>query len=286
VTTPDVLRADRDAPATTPSDPPPTAPPDGPLFGPVASSEWTKLRSVPSTAWSLLATVGITAALGALLSWAYVHRYPRIAVRDRLTFDPTLHSLRGLFLAQLAIGVLGVLVMSAEYATGLIRTTLAAVPQRRTLYAAKITVFGTVALVVGEAASFAGFLIGQAILASRDIGVGLGDPGVLRAVLGAGLYLALVGLLGLGLGAILRRTAGAITTFMALVLVLPVLAQALPSPWDDDVSKYLPASAGVAMFAVRPDSSLLRPGAGLLVLLGWVAATLLLGGWLLQRRDA
>ncbi len=234
----------------------------------------------------MLATIGITAGFGALLSWAFVHRYPRLGLRDRLTFDPTLHSLRGLFLAQLAIGVLGVLVMSAEYATGTIRTTLAAVPQRRTLYAAKVTVFGVVGLVVGVAASCAGFFVGQSILSSRHIEASIGDPGVLRAVLGAGLYLALVGLMGLGLGAILRRTAGAVATLMALVLVLPILAQALPSPWNDDVSQYLPARAGAAMFAVRPDTTLLGPGAGLLVLLGWTAAILLLGGWLLQHRDA
>ena len=108
----------------------------------VVRSEWTKIRSVRSTVWSLFATFGITVGLGALFCFAYVRRYDHLNIRQRLTFDPTVQSLRGLFLAQIAIGVLGVLVISSEYATGLIRTTLTAVPQRRTLLAAKAVVFG------------------------------------------------------------------------------------------------------------------------------------------------
>jgi ABC-type transport system involved in multi-copper enzyme maturation permease subunit len=254
------------------------------------ASEWTKLRSVRSTIWSLFATLGITIGFGALLCFAYVSRYDQLSIRERLTFDPTAQSLRGLFLAQLAIGVLGVLVISSEYASGAIRTTLAAVPQRRVILAGKAIAFGAVALVVSMVAVFTAFIVGQAVLTSKHVGVSLGDPGVLRAVLGAGAFLAIVGLLGLGIGTIVRRTAGAIATLLGLVLVLPLLAQALPSPWNNDVSKFLPsgigAGLGSAMLSVRPDPASLSPGVALLVLMGWVTATFGIGAFLISRRDA
>ena len=134
------------------------------LLPAVIRSEWTKLRSVRSTVWSLVATFGITVGFGVLLSWAYISRYDRLSLRERFTFDPTAHSLRGLFLAQLAIGVLGVLIMTSEYTTGLIRTTFTAVPQRRSVLAAKAIVFGAAAFVVSMVSVFVAFFAGQAIL--------------------------------------------------------------------------------------------------------------------------
>jgi len=256
------------------------------LLPAVMHSELTKLRSVRSTIWSLIATFGITVGFGALFCWAFISRYDRLGLREKLTFDATQHSLRGLFLAQLAIGVLGVLVMTSEYATGLIRTTLTAVPQRRTVLAAKAITFGVVATVVSMVSVFVAFLLGQAILHGKHLGVGLGDPHVLRAVVGAGAYLAFVGLFGLALGTILRRTAGAIATLFGLVLVIPLLAQALPSPWNDDISKVLPSRLGEALFSVRPDSALLSPGTALLVLGVWLVASFALATILLVRRDA
>jgi ABC-2 type transport system permease protein len=280
------------APPTTAA----TTPPDGavtPVPGPrgrllpaVIRSEWTKIRSVRSTVWSLFATFGITVGLGALFCFAYVRRYDHLNIRQRLTFDPTVQSLRGLFLAQIAIGVLGVLVISSEYATGLIRTTLAAVPQRRLLLAAKAVVFGAVALVVSMISVFVAFFVGQAVLHGKHLGVSLGDPHVLRAVLGAGVYLAIVGLLGLALGAIVRRTAGAIATLFAVVLVLPLLTRALPNPWDTDIGKFLPAELGAAMFNVRPDSSLLSPGTALVVALVWLVVAFTIAAVVITRRDA
>jgi ABC-2 type transport system permease protein len=255
------------------------------LFPAVVRSELTKLRSVRSTIWSLIATFGITVGFGALFSWAYVNRYDSLSLRERLTFDPTAHSLRGLFLAQLAIGVLGVLVISSEYATGLIRTTFTAVPQRRTVIAAKAVTFGAVALVVSMASAFVAFVVGQAILNGKNLGVTLSDPHVLRAVLGAGAYLTIVGLLGLAIGTILRRTAGAIATLFGLVLVFPLLAQALPSPWNHDISKYLPSQLGEAMFSVRPDADLLSPGTALFVVAIWLVVTFGLAAFLINKRD-
>jgi ABC-type transport system involved in multi-copper enzyme maturation permease subunit len=249
------------------------------------TSEWTKLRSVRSTLWLLFATFGIAVGFGLLLSFAYVARYDRLSINERLTFDPTAHSLRGLFLAQIAIGVLGVLIVSSEYATGLIRTTMTAVPQRRTVLAAKALVFGAAALVVDMAAVFAAFLGGQAVLARKHIGASLGDPNVLRAILGAGIYITIIGLLGLALAAIVRRTAGAIAALFALVLVLPLLAQALPSPWNNDVTKFLPSGLGAALFRVRAGGDLLSPGAALIVLLIWLAVAYALAAILITRRD-
>ena len=256
------------------------------LLPAVIRSEWTKLRSVRSTVWSLVATFGITVGFGVLLSWAYISRYDRLSLRERFTFDPTAHSLRGLFLAQLAIGVLGVLIMTSEYTTGLIRTTFTAVPQRRGVLAAKAIVFGAAAFVVSMVSVFVAFFAGQAVLNGKNLGVSLGDPNVLRAVLGAGAYLTMVGLLGLAIGAILRRTAGAIASLFGLVLVLPLLARALPSPWNDDVAKYLPSRLGEAMFNVRPDSTLLSPGIAFIVTIAWVVGLFAVATLLITRRDA
>jgi ABC-2 type transport system permease protein len=179
-----------------------------------------------------------------------------------------------------------VLVISSEYTTGMIRTTFAAVPHRPLVLFAKAVTFTVVAFVVATAACFAAFLIGQSILSAKHANVTLSDPGVLRAVVGAGTYLTLVGLLGLGLGTLVRRTAGAIATLFGLVLVLPALTEALPSPWDTDVGKLLPINAGRALFAVRPSTDLLSPGQGLLALLVTVSVVLALATVVLVRRDA
>jgi hypothetical protein len=265
------------------------------LFPAVMASEWTKLRSVRSTIWSLLATLGMTIGFGVLFCFAFVSRYDRLELKDRLTFDPTAQSLRGLFLAQLAIGVLGVLIVSSEYATGLIRTTLATVPQRRVVLAAKAAVFGAVALTVSMIAVFIAFFAGQAALDTqhphgKHLGVSITDPHVLRAVLGAGAFLTIIGLLGLGIATIVRRTAGGIATLFGIVLVLPALAQALPSPWNNDVAKYLPSGIGAglgnALFSVRPDPNRLSPGIALLVGILWVVAIYLIATLFITRRDA
>jgi ABC-2 type transport system permease protein len=256
------------------------------VLGAAIASEWTKLRSVRSTLWGLLATVALTVGFGLLFASAYVGRYDRLSVADRLRFDPTAQSMRGLFLSALAIGVLGVLVTSSEYATGAIRTTLAATPQRHAVLAAKAIVFAAVALGVSLVSVFVAFFAGQAVLANKHVGVSIGDPHVLRAVIGAASYLAAAGLLGLALGAILRSTASAISTLVALLFVLFLLAQALPSPWNDDVAKYLPGRAGAALFAVRLDAGLLSPGAALVVVIAWLVGAFALAAVLVARRDA
>jgi ABC-type transport system involved in multi-copper enzyme maturation permease subunit len=252
----------------------------------VMRSEWTKLRSVRSTVWSLIATFGITVGLAAVFSWAYVNQYNQQTLAERLTFDPVARSLSGLFLAQLAIGVLGVLVISSEYGTGLIRTTFTAVPQRRTVLAAKAAVFGIVSLVVSMVSVFVAFLVGQAILSSKNVGASLGGPSVLRAVLGAGVYLTFIALLGLGIATILRRTAGAIGALVGLVLVFPLLTQALPSPWNHNIAKYLPSELGDALFSVHSSPNHFSPAGALALCAVWLVAIYAIATVLISRRDA
>ncbi|MDQ1431941.1 MAG: type transport system permease protein [Actinomycetota bacterium] len=261
-------------------------PPRGSLLPRVMRSEWTKLRSVRSTVWSLFATFGTTVGLGAVFSWAYVNQYNQQTLAERLSFDPVSRSLSGLFLAQLAIGVLGVLVISSEYGTGLIRTTFTAVPQRRTVLAAKVAVFGVVSLVVSMLSVFAAFLVGQAILSGKNVGASLGGPSVLRAVVGAGVYLTFIALLGLGLATIVRRTAGAIGALVGLVLVFPLLAQALPSPWNHDIAKYLPSEIGDALFSIQSSPNHVSPGVALVLVAVWLGTTYAIATLLISRRDA
>jgi hypothetical protein len=257
------------------------------LFRAALRSEWTKMRTVRSTMWSLLVTVVIIVGLGALFCAARVSRWDHLDPGELRNFDPAGFSLNGIFLAQLAVGVLGVLVMSSEYATGQIRATLGAIPQRPLVLAAKTVVFGAVVLVVGLIACLISFEIGQSIFAAKHAGVSLGDPDVTRVVIGGGLYLAAVGLLGLGLAAILRRTAGAIATLVGLLLVVPILVNFLPSPWNDDIAKYLPGEAGGSIFhVVQRSSTALSPWAGFAVLCAYAVAALLVGAIFLDRRDA
>jgi len=274
------------ATSTLPSN---TAVPTGSALRAALVSEWTKLRSVRSTVWALVLTSAFTIGLSALFCWAFVNRDERRrdgSLRNFFEFDPTARSLRGVVLAQLAIGVLGVLVMSSEYATGMIRTSLAAVPNRRTLLAAKTIVLTAVSLVVGMASAFVAFLLGQAILDGENLGTSLSEPSVLRAVLGAGLYLTLIPMFGLALGTIVRRTPGAIATLFGIVLILPLLADAFPEPWDVRIGRLSPLNAGQAFFSVRYDPDLLTPTQGLLVFLGWVVASFVVAIVMLTKRDA
>lgn len=263
-----------------------TAPSSFDVLASAVKSEWVKLRTVRSTMWALLVTLVITVGLGALFCAARVSRWERLGRFERLTFDPAGFSLNGIFLAQLAVGVLGVLVMTSEYATGQIRATFGATPQRLTVLAAKVMVFTVVVLIVGLIACFAAFTVGQAIFAAKDAQAALGDPGVLRAVIGGAVYLSLLGALAIGLGTILRRTAGSIATLVGFLLVLPILVSFLPEPWNDDIAKYLPSEAGAAIFHVRPRGVTLSPGGGFAVLCAYAVGSLLIGAVLLSRRDA
>ncbi len=249
-------------------------------------AEWTKLRSVRSTVWTLLAAVGLAVGFGALVGVSQMSSWDNLDPSERLRFDPTFFSLSGLWLAQLAVGVLGVLMVTSEYATGQIRATLGATPQRVTVLAAKAATFTGVILATGTVASLSAFWTGQAIFASKGLDVSISEPGVLRAVFGGALYLAAVGLLGIGLGVILRRTAGAVAALVGLLFILPIVTGFLPSSFQGTFGKFFPAQAGMSIFNVVPSPDALSPWTGLAVLLADGVASLAIGGLLLIRRDA
>lgn len=254
----------------------------------ILRSEWVKLRSLRSSWISLLVAAVVTIGLGVLFSALRGHDLAQHSGRFAgEVFDPAETSLRGIYLAQVAIGVLGVLLITGEYSTGMIRASLTAVPRRTPVLLAKAVVYAVASYVVAVFATIIAFVAGQAALSSYGFGISLSSPGALRAVFGGALYLMIVGLLGLGLGFALRNTGGAIATLFALLLILPALAQALPDSWQQHVDKYLPLTAGTQIVVTRPQGpNLLPPWLGLLVLAGYAAAALVIGWIVLRRRDA
>ena len=271
-------------------------------------SEWIKFRSLRSTWWSIGIALLVSVGLGILFSDL---RGNDIATHGGFEEDQTALSLRGFYLAQLAVGVLGVLFITGEYSTGMIRATLSAVPKRVPVWAAKIAVFAATIFVVTLVAAFIAFLGGQAVLSSyhvhgiflpgpqgnigfapgpagivHSLGVSISYPGALRAIFGAALYMTGVGLLGLGCGFIVRNAGGAIATLFGLLLVLPLLAQALPSSLQQHVSKYLPLLAGTAGMNTQSGTDQLSPWAGLGVFALYVVAALGVGLYVLRLRDA
>jgi ABC-2 type transport system permease protein len=250
-----------------------------------ARMEWLKLRSVRSTAWILLVfaagLIGIAILVLSHENWA------TMSPSDRASFDPTNAGFAGLALGQLAFGVLGVLIITSEFSSGMIRATFAAVPRRPLLLAAKAGVLGAVTLVAGEVLAFVSFAVGEAVLRSPAPHASLGQPGVLRAVLMAGAYPALIALIGLGLGAIIRHTAGAISAVVGVLFVLPLILVPLGTSLQNSVGKFLPMIiAENSITAVKPDLDNLAPGLGFGLLCLYAMAALAAGGWLLTRRDA
>jgi ABC-2 type transport system permease protein len=264
----------------------PTAPHAGPDpdlgFGNVLRSEQTKLRSLRSTAvcagLAAVSMIGIAIAMGA--------RWANQSGSIEGGFDATNVSLSGVYLAQIIVGTLGVLAISSEYTTGMIRATFAAVPQRRAVLAAKALVLGTATLVVGELTSFLSFWICQTFLARKGVGVSITDPGSLRAVVGAGLYLVAVALLGFGLGATIRHTAGALSAFFGILFAPTAIIDLLPTSWRNELIDYMPANSGSQVFAVVHTEGALGPWTGLGVFCLYVAAASITGLVLVSMRDA
>jgi ABC-2 type transport system permease protein len=255
------------------------------LFGDVAKSEWTKLRSVRSTYWTVLTAVLLGIGLGAAISAGNASAYNDLSASDKALFDPTSLSTAGLFFAQLSLGVLAILMITAEYSTGTIRTTFAAVPQRGYPLLAKSLLVSLVSLVLGTAIAFSAFFICHAIFAHYDLAVPLSDPGVMRAVIGAGLYISVLVLFAIGLGTIIRHTAGAITALVAVVFIVPIVSNLLPDSWQEHFSRYLPANAGGSITQVIHTPNSLNPWPGFFVFLGWAVLALGIGWFLLRTRD-
>lgn len=253
-------------------------------FTDVARMEWVKLRTLRSTGWiTLILAAGMLGLAVLVLSQEH---YAHLSAADRASFDPTEQGFVGLALGQLLMAVLGALTITSEFSSGMIRATLAAAPRRPRVLAAKAAVLGVAGLAVGEVLAFGAFLAGQAALASPAPRATLAQPGVLRAVLMAGAYLCLLGLIGLGIGAIIRHTAGAIAAAVGVVFVLPVIFLVFPAGPQHGVEKFLPEIiAENSLTAVKHVSPSLPPWAGLGVLALYAAVTLAAGGWLLARRD-
>jgi ABC-2 type transport system permease protein len=253
---------------------------------PVLQGEWTKLRSLRSTRWTLFALVLFTIGIGAIGAAADGSSYHTQSAVDRLTWDPTNEVLVGMVFGQLAAVVLGVLTITGEYSSGTIRSSVAAVPTRVPLVVAKALTVGGVVLVVGEIVAFISFFLGQAILSVHAPTASLGDPGVARAVLLAGLYLPLITLMSLGLGFVLRHTAGAISIMVALLLVIPSLVGLLPEGAQNALGQIMPEQiAASSMAAVVREPHSLSPLAGTLVLLAYALVALVAGAAVLRRRD-
>lgn len=266
---------------------PPATRPAG--LGGALRSEWTKIRTVRSTMWSLVAMAAIALGLMSLIAWATMHRWDRLEPQERavLAHQPLeIILVRPVFVGQLVVAVLGVMVISAEYTTGMIRSTLQAQPRRLTVLLAKIMVFAVLMLAVGEALSFAAFFLGRQVIAAH-IPVNLDDPGVTRAVIGAGLYIAVLGLFSLAFGAILRHTAGAITGVLGLVLIVSNLTGLLPDSWGHHINAWMPTNAGqLIMHPQQAPDDLLSPWQGLAVFTGWTMLLLLVAAVLFRKRDA
>jgi ABC-2 type transport system permease protein len=250
----------------------------------VLRSEWVKLRSLRSTAWTLLAGVALMVAIGWIFGWATTANWSDLSPEEQATFSPGDTTLAGYNLAQLAVGVLGVLLVTGEYATGMIRATLGAVPQRLPVLWAKAALYAIVTFVLLLVAALAAFVGGQQLLGAH--GTTVSADGAVQAIVGVAGYLALIGVFSVALGFIIRSTAGGVAVLFGLLLVLPTLGLLLPSGWRDNLLPYLPSNAGATMFSARTAADALSPTASLLVLLAWVAAALTGAAILLKRRDA
>ncbi|WP_225827356.1 ABC transporter permease [Streptomyces naphthomycinicus] len=248
-------------------------------------SEWTKIRSVASTVWTLSLAVVVTVAVGTLLSALSNSQFDNMPARERLSFDPTVISFAGMTLGQLAMIVFGVLVVSNEYSTGMIRVSLAAVPQRGTFLFSKVAVAAALALAVGLVTSFAAFFLGQAMLGPHRAGIG--DPGVLRAVFGGGLYMTLIAMFSMGVAAMLRSPMLSLGILMPFFFLISNILGNVDA--TKKIGRFLPDQAGNRIMQVVPrvgDDTPYGPWAGLGIMALWVIAALTGGYLLLKRRDA
>jgi uncharacterized integral membrane protein len=251
-------------------------------FARVVKSEWVKFRSLRSN-WAVLggAVAGMV-LIALLIAYNTRHITPNIQANDLAASSP----LQGWYLGMYLIGALGVLVVTGEYGSGMIRSTLTAVPRRLPVLLAKLVVFVVVTAIAMIAASFVAFLAAEAFIAHYRHGFSLGDPGVVRVVIGTGVFLTLLGMFGSGLGWIIRSTPGALVTYFALLVALPVVFATFLGGWGKTVAEYFPFYAGSSFVQTFRDPNSLAPWPGLFVVMLWVVATLTIGAVVLRRRDA
>jgi ABC-2 type transport system permease protein len=251
----------------------------------VLRSEWTKIRSVASTVWTLSVAVVVTVALGMLIAALSKNEFDGMSARDKLSFDPTFISFAGMSLGQLAMIVFGVLVVSNEYSSGMIRSSLAAVPQRGTFLFSKLVVATGLALVVGLVTSFVAFFLGQAMLGEHRASIG--DEGVLRAVIGGGLYMTLIALFSMGVAAMLRSPMLSLGILMPFFFLISSILGNVSA--TEKIGRFLPDQAGSKIMQVVPpvdDDTPYGPWGGLGIMVLWVLAALIGGYLVLKKRDA
>ena len=252
----------------------------------VALSEWTKFRSLRSTRWSLLIALLLTIAFPLLFATVTGARWNHLSPSEQAGRHPLDIALVGVNIAQLAVAVLGVLVITGEYSTGMIRATFIAVPKRLPVLWAKLGVYAAASFVLLGPAVLIAFFGSQAILDQHHIlQISLGAPGVLRSEIGGALYVTLVGILALAIGAIVRNTAGGIAAFAGLFFVIPPLMNVLPTSWNNAISQYLPSEAGRALFSLHHSAHSLRLVPGGLLCAGSSALAVAIAAVLLVRRD-
>ena len=258
-----------------------TAGPGHYRFGDVVRSEWTKFVSLRSTRWVLAAFVVTGIGLGVLVSAVSGAAWHDASAETRAHWDPTNNTLAGLIPGYLIIPVLGVLMMTSEHGSGAIRSTLAAVPRRHQVLLAKALVFGAVVLVVDQVVTFAAFLAGQQVMGDAPHAT-LGQPGVVRALVLSGAFLALMGVFGLGLGALVRRSGAAVAAYFGLALVVPDLLLVLPG----NVWRFGPITIlANSVSAVNVQPEFLSPALGFAAMVAYTAAALGAGAVVLSRRD-
>ena len=250
----------------------------------VITSEWLKLTTLRSSWVTMALGIGALAFLGGVIGFFTNQQWDRMRPARQAAFDAVGASLGGVRFAELAIGVLGVLFVTGEYGTGMIRSSLTAVPRRLPVVWAKALVLGVVTLLLSEIASFVGFFIGQATLGTHS--VAFSADGALRAVIGTGLYLTVVAVIGVALGFIIRSTAGGIAALVGILLVLPGVVSILPQTWQDNIGPYLPSTAGAALYDLHPEAGSLDPWTGFGVFCLYAVVGLIAGAFVLNRRDA
>lgn len=252
----------------------------------VATSEWTKLHSLRSTRWSLGAAVVLTIGFSCLFAVILSSHWGHMSPHERATHHPLDVAQAGINISQLAIMVLGVLVMTGEYSTGMIRASFTAVPKRLPVLWAKLGVYALVSFVLMLPSVVIAFFASQAILDRHHIlQISFSHPGVARAVIGGALYLTLIGMFALAIGAIVRNTAGGIATFVGLFFVIPPLLNVLPTSWQNAINPYIPNSAGRSIFQLSHSSHSLSPAGGLALFAGYTAVAIAIAAILLVRRD-
>ena len=255
--------------------------------GRVLRSELTKFRSLRSTVYTLLTAVVLMVGLGAIFSAVTASQYHTFNAAERASFNAITPSLSGVMFAVVAFGVLGVLVASGEYSTGMIRASLTAVPRRLPVLWGKLAVFAGVIFPVSLIASFISFFLGQVVLNSHHIGVSITAPGALRSVVGAALYITVAGMIGVALGALFRNTAAGIATFAGVFFVIPPLASLLPFSVSSHLTPYLPSNAGAVLWGGAQNASNgLAPWTGFALLCGYAAVLIAAAAWRLRRSDA